>query len=66
MSVKSESELLKERDSLVVALHSVYSGAPSTNLKAYKIAQLSLQKYEDMTFSDSEIDAFLPSDLKRT
>jgi hypothetical protein len=31
----------------------------------YKKAQEALQKLEDMTFSDSEIDAFLPKELKR-
>lgn len=53
------------RDQLVDNLHAVYSGAPSTNYKAYVEAQKALKELEDMTFSDNEIDAFLPRELKR-
>lgn len=53
------------RDTLLEELHSVYSGSPSTHYKAYKEAQKALKKHEDMTFSDKEIDAFLPNELKR-
>ncbi|AIL59253.1 hypothetical protein [Pseudomonas alkylphenolica] len=35
------------------------------NYAAYRAAQKPLQKLEDMTFSDEEIDAFLPKELKR-
>ena len=59
-------EKLQEiRDELIEELHSIYSGAPSTNYKAYRKAQDALKQYEDMTFSDAEIDAFLPNELKR-
>jgi hypothetical protein len=54
------------RDELVGQLHTVYSGAPSTTFKAYRKAQVALQTLEDMTFTDAEIDAFLPKELKRT
>jgi len=57
--------LQQERDNLLTELHSVYAGSPSTNYKGYKKAQEALKKYEDMTFSDEEIDAFLPNQLKR-
>ncbi len=57
--------LQKERDALLEALHAVYSGAPSTTYKAYKKAQDALKNLEDMTFSDAEIDAFLPNELKK-
>jgi hypothetical protein len=40
-------------------------GALSTIFSAYRKAQEALQKLEDMTFSDAEIDAFLPMELKR-
>ena len=60
-------EKLQEiRDELIEELHSIYSGAPSTNYKAYRKAQDALKKYEDMTFSVAEIDAFLPNELKRS
>jgi len=59
-------KLQEQRDSLIEQLHAVYAAAPSTNSKAYKLAQHALQKNEEMTFSDEEIDAFLPKELKRT
>jgi general stress protein CsbA len=65
MSDESVEEIRKRRDALLVDLHSVYSGAPSTTFKAYQQAQKALQKYEDMTFSDKEIDEFLPSALRK-
>jgi hypothetical protein len=57
--------LQEQRDRLLEDLHAIYIGAPSTNFEAYKKAQAALQKLEDMTFSDAEIDAFLPKELKR-
>jgi hypothetical protein len=62
---RSLEELRKERDECVTALHAVYAGSPSTTHKAYKEAQEALQRHQDMTFSDAEIDAFLPGELKR-
>lgn len=53
------------RDSLVTDLHGIYTGAPSTVNAAYRKAQNALKQLEDMTFSDAEIDAFLPRELKR-
>lgn len=57
--------IIEKRDDLLKQLHSVYLGAPSTNFKAYKKAQEALKKLEELTFSDEEIDAFLPKELKR-
>jgi SMODS and SLOG-associating 2TM effector domain family 4 len=65
MKEKPLEILQTHRDELIERLHTVYSGAPSTNYPAYKRAQEALQKHEDMTFSDAEIDAFLPGELKR-
>lgn len=65
MGEKPLESLQAGRDNLIEELHSVYTGAPSTTFKAYKKAQAALQQNEDMTFSDAEIDAFLPSELKR-
>jgi hypothetical protein len=55
----------KRRDQLLVELHGVYAAAPSAGGAAYKKAQHALQKLGDMTFSDRELDAFLPKELKR-
>lgn len=65
MREKPLEAMQKQRDELVDQLHAIYSGAPSTTFKAYKKAQEALQKLEDMTFNDAEIDAFLPKELKR-
>lgn len=65
MGEKPIEQLQSERDSLLESLHSVYSGSPSTTFEAYKKAQDALKTKEDLTFSDEEIDAFLPNDLKR-
>jgi SMODS and SLOG-associating 2TM effector domain family 4 len=55
-----------ERDKLLSELHAVYVGSPSTTYKAYKKAQQALQRDQDMTFTDQEIDAFLPGELRRS
>ena len=62
----SIEEIRDARDGVLSELHAVYGGAPSTNYKAYQKAQEALKEMEDMTFSDEEVDAFLPKDLKRT
>lgn len=51
------------RDAMLEELHAVYARAPSTTSKAYQKAQTALQLREDMTFSDDEIDSFLPREL---
>ena len=65
MKEKPLETLQRERDELLGQLHSIYIGAPSTIFKAYKKAQEALKSLEDMTFSDEEIDTFLPKELKR-
>lgn len=62
---RSLDVLQEERDKLLTELHAVYAGSPSTTYQAYKKAQEALKRNEDMTFSDEEIDAFLPKELKR-
>lgn len=57
---------VERRDELQASLAALYTGAPQTNGKAYREAQKRLQKMEDMTFSDKEIDCFLPLSLKRS
>ena len=49
----------------------VYKDAPRTHHKSYELASKSLNENsqinqgEEMTFSDDEIDRFLPNDLRR-
>ena len=63
---KTLETIQEKRDVLMGDLSLVYSSAPSTNSKAYKKAQKALKQNEDMTFSDEEIDMFLPKELKRS
>lgn len=65
MQEKPLELLQQQRDELNEQLHVIYSGAPSTTSDAYKKAQEALKVSEDMTFTDKEIDAFLPKELKR-
>ena len=53
------------RDNILSELHTAYTGAPSTNFEAYQKAQTALQNMEEMTFSNAEIDKFLPNELRR-
>src|SRR5262249_28751925 len=61
----SLADLRKRRDDLQGQLHKIYRIAPHTDGKAYSQAQDALKNNEDLTFSDEEIDAFLPGPLKR-
>jgi SMODS and SLOG-associating 2TM effector domain family 4 len=64
-------EIKLKRDGLQDSLNLVYQNALRTNYKAYERASKSLNKNgqintgEEMTFSDEEIDRFLPHDLRR-
>lgn len=58
-------ELQQKRDLLNEELINTYRGAPKTINKAYQIASKALKENEEFTFSDSEIDKFLPENLRR-
>jgi len=58
-------DLRKRRDALQDTLAAIYKGAPHTDGKAYGDAQVALKQNEEYTFSDDEIDAFLPQHLKK-
>lgn len=57
--------LQKRRDDINEQLINIYRGAPKTINKAYQIASKALQKNEEFTFSDEEIDKFLPESLRK-
>lgn len=61
---KEIEQLQQRRDELNEQLVSTYRGTPKTINKAYRIASKSLQKSEEFTFSDEEIDKFLPESLR--
>jgi len=62
---KDVSDYQVERNKLNEQLLNTYRGAPKTINKAYKIASKALQKNEEFTFSDEEIDKFLPESLRK-
>ncbi len=53
------------RDELQKELTEIYAAAPRTTLRGYKEASKALKMREDLTFSDEEIDKFLPGPLRR-
>lgn len=57
---------VEKRDALQDAQAAVFQSAPRTNSTAYAAAQKALQINEELTFSDAEIDAFLPVPLRKT
>ena len=63
---ESIEKITNRLDGSLEDLHSIYSGAPSTTHKAYRKAQAALKQYEEMTFSDAEIDALLPGELRKS
>lgn len=63
---KQIEQLQKRRDDLNEQLIIIYRGAPKTMNKAYQIASKALKENEEFTFSDPEIDKFLPEKLRKT
>jgi len=61
----NEEEGRNRRDMLINELKEIYLDAPDTTSKAYSIAQKALKIKEEMTFSDEEIDQFLPKALRK-
>lgn len=46
-------------------LQEIYLEAPDTSSKAYSMAQAALKIKEEMSFTDDEIDQFLPKPLRK-
>ncbi len=63
---KEIEQLQQKRDELNEQLVNTYRGAPKTINKAYQIASKALQENEEFTFSDAEIDKFLPESLRNS
>lgn len=59
------NEVIEKRDKLQSILVNVYSGSPRTFFKAYNEASKGLKSNEEFTFSNEEIDRFLPKELKK-
>lgn len=59
------TELQEKRNDINRKLITIYRGSPQTISKAYRLAQIALQENEEFTFTDKEIDLFLPKNLRR-
>ncbi len=59
-------KITKKRDELQAELHNIYQGAPRSINGAYDKASKALKSNEELTFSDDEIDMFLPKELKKS
>ncbi|NOT78451.1 MAG: SLATT domain-containing protein [Bacteriovoracaceae bacterium] len=56
---------MKQRDSLQKKLKEIYDNSPQLSPCAYKVAQKRLKDAEDFTFSNEELNKFLPKSLAR-
>lgn len=60
----ASKEIAEKRDSLLLELNKILENAPPTDSKAYSKARKSLKIDEEMTFSNKEVDNFLPEELR--
>ena len=56
--------IVEKRDMLLSELNRILQDVPQTDSKAYSKARQALQLREEMTFSNKEIDSFLPEQLR--
>lgn len=63
---KNNPETLSERyEEIVHQLDKIYADAPNTTDKAVELARIALNITKDNTFTDEEIDGFLPVELRK-
>lgn len=62
--VLTASDARPRRDELQELAREIYSDAPRTTPKAYALAQAALKDNEELTFSEAELDAFVPEHLR--
>lgn len=58
------SDARDRRDELQELSREIYSDAPRTTAKAYGLARRGLKDNEELTFSEKELDAFVPEHLR--
>lgn len=58
-------DIKRKRDELQNEIANIYIGSPRTNSKSYEEARKALKMNEEFTFSDKEIDLFLPRELRK-
>lgn len=60
----SARDIRKELETTIERIDQIYSSSPDTSDKAFKMASEGLKFNEELTFSDKEIDALLPEELR--
>lgn len=65
MQTESADSLFSKYEGLVKQLHKVYAEAPATTNEAVEKARTALNIQQDNTFSDEEIDSYLPRALRK-
>lgn len=60
----SNELIISRRNQLIEELKLIYKFAPQTDSRSYKKARDALKLKEELTFSDEEIDQFLPNELR--
>lgn len=65
LDLTNHEDIIKKRDDLQQQLIVIYEQAPRTNYKGYNQARKSLKQYEELTFSDAEIDIMLPQGIRK-
>ena len=63
--VLEDSEIQKRRDVLWDKVPEVNSNYPATDKKSYRAAQKALQKEEEQTFKENEVDSILPNGIDK-
>lgn len=58
-----DEDIQSKRDQLLKELDLVYKNSLPTSAKAYAKASKALQEQEEFTFSNAELNKFLPKDL---
>lgn len=62
--ILADDAIRGRRDELTHLIGKIYSSAPRTDKKSYMEAQKALKEQEEQTCHDSEIDRFLPPQLR--
>ena len=64
MECDSANDLLIQYEKILKELDKIYQSAPNTTDKAVKLARKALNVSKDNTFTEDEINSFLPDELR--
>jgi hypothetical protein len=65
IAIEPVAHLQLSLESITRELTAIYKFAPDTSTEAYKVASTALKQGGEFSFSDAEIDAFLPTALRK-